>query len=271
MALPEKAGPAARRTFPRKKACAGGVTPKAMALFDYDISHLVRRTCRKVKVTRPGKNAFFIKNTNPLCYITRRPELDAFSLDQAKTAGCRFEKIDKITGLEQNRCGVRLTLVQNGEPICHTSRYLIGADGANSKIQRLTGAGVRPVIKLPALEADVSVPYASQYPMELDFSRKISGYYWVFPRKHHVNIGIFSASPNGRLSQEMLVRYARSRFGRDMLANIKGYPIATCRGPVTPGSGRVLLAGDAAGLAEPLLGEGDLRGPEIRGIVRPGN
>ena len=60
-----------RRTFPRKKACAGGVTPKAMALFDYDISHLVRRTCRKVKVTRPGKNAFFIKNTNPLCYITR--------------------------------------------------------------------------------------------------------------------------------------------------------------------------------------------------------
>ncbi|MDQ1270991.1 MAG: binding 3 protein [Thermodesulfobacteriota bacterium] len=245
-----------RKDFPRKKACAGGITPKAMALFPFDISCLIRRTCREVKIIRPGNASFTVKAKAPLCYITKRMDLDAYSLEKAVQAGCRFRKIGRIIRLDQDDCGVNLTLSSDGKTDILRAGYLIGADGANSKIRRLIGGQKSRIIKLPALEADVPVKNAGLHPMTFDFSRDIQGYYWIFPRKTHVNIGIFSAMPNGTMNRDLLKNYAEDRLKTDILTNVKGYPIATSYGKVHLGTGRVLLAGDAAGLAEPLLGEG---------------
>jgi len=245
-----------RKNFPRKKACAGGITPKAMALFPYDISGLVRRTCREVKIIRPGNDSFIVKARDPLCYITKRMDLDAYSLGKAEQAGCRFRKIDRIIRLDQDDHGVSLALSRDGKTDVVRAGYLIGADGANSKIRRLISAQRSCIIKLPALEADVPVTNAGFYPMTFDFSREIRGYYWIFPRKTHVNIGIFSARTNGTMNRALLKSYAVDRLKTDTLTDVKGYPIATSCGRTHLGTGRVLLTGDAAALAEPLLGEG---------------
>lgn len=245
-----------RKNFPRKKACAGGITPKAMNLFPFDISRLVRRTCRKVKIIRPGNASFIVTAKTPLCYITKRMDLDVYSLGKAVQAGCRFRKIDRIIRLDQNDHGVSLTLSCDGKTDIIRAGYLIGADGANSKIRRLISGQRSGIIKLPALEADVPVKNAGLHPMTFDFSRGIRGYYWMFPRKTHVNIGIFSAHPNGTMNRTLLKNYAKEQLKTDTLTDVKGYPIATSCGRTHLGTGRVLLTGDAAGLAEPLLGEG---------------
>ncbi len=245
-----------RKNFPRKKACAGGITPKAMVLFPFDISCLVRRTCREVKIIRPGNASFIVKAKDPLCYITKRMDLDAYSLEKAVQAGCRFRKIDRIVRLDQDDHGVSLTLSCDGKTDIVRAGHLIGADGANSKVRRLISGQRSCIIKLPALEADVPVKNAGLHPMTFDFSRDIQGYYWIFPRKTHVNIGIFSALPNGTMNRDLLKNYARDRLKTDILTDVKGYPIATSYDRAHLGTGRVLLTGDAAGLAEPLLGEG---------------
>ncbi|MCG8548872.1 MAG: geranylgeranyl reductase family protein [Desulfobacterales bacterium] len=245
-----------RKKFPRKKACAGGITPKAMAIYPFDISSFVRRICREVKIVRPGRASFTVRANTPLCYITKRMDLDGYSLGKAVQAGCRFRNIDKIIRLDQDDHGVSLTLSCAGKTDIVRSAYLIGADGANSKIRRLIGGQKSSIIKLPALEADVPVKNAGAYPMTFDFSREINGYYWIFPRKNHVNIGIFSARPTGTMNRDLLRMYAGEQLGTDVLTGVKGYPIAISSGRAHPGTGRVLLAGDAAGLAEPLLGEG---------------
>ncbi|WDP89078.1 MAG: geranylgeranyl reductase family protein [Desulfobacter sp.] len=246
-----------RRDFPRKKACAGGITPKAMGLFPYDISHLIVRTCRKIVFRPPGGRAFPITaGGSPLCYMTQRQDLDAYALDRLTAAGGRFLKIEKIISLDQDNRGVGGQVICGGRRRRFRARYLIGADGANSRVRELLGRSLGNIARYPALEADVRVDRPGAFAPEFDFSRGIAGYYWIFPKGDHVNIGIYGASPNVSVNRRLLVDYARERLGSETLENIKGYPIAVGGGRACAGIKRILLAGDAAGLAEPLFGEG---------------
>ena len=70
-----------------------------------------------------------------------------------------------------------------------------------------------------------------------------------------MNIGLYSFSSE-KLTKHKLTRYAFSKFGYDDIEHVRGYPIGTGGWNYTPNRKRILLAGDAAGLADPLLGEG---------------
>jgi len=245
-----------RHDFPRKKACAGGITPKAMALFAYDISHFVVRACREVNLRRPGGHVFEVKNAHPLCYMVQRRDLDDYSLNKVTQCGGRFLKIDQILSLDQSPEGVAVRYAcDSGDKTCR-ARYLIGADGANSRIRRLLGRPEISIARCPALEADVKVDRPEDFTMELDFSKGIPGYYWIFPKQDYVNIGIFGARPGVSMNRQLLGGYARERLGNDTLEAVRGYPIGTGYGRPCAGLGRVMLVGDAAGFAEPLFGEG---------------
>ena len=91
----------------------------------------------------------------------------------------------------------------------------------------------------------------------LDFELLPSGYAWVFPKKEHPSIGVLSARRRNARLQESLERYlALLGIHEPEKVERHGYVI-----PVKPRSGnlmrgRVLLAGDAAGLVDPVTGEG---------------
>ncbi|SMD12028.1 geranylgeranyl reductase family [Desulfocicer vacuolatum DSM 3385] len=242
--------------FPRKKACAGGITPKAMALFPYDISFLIHRTCHRVRIRRPGGKTFIIREKKPLCYMTRRQDLDQFTLNMFMKKGGRFQVSRKIISILEKPGHIDLCFMDHKhEKQSIQSRYLIGADGANSIVRQLTHSAFG-IMKYPALEADIPMDQPWKYPMEFDFSMGIKGYYWIFPKKNHLNIGIYSIAGHRGLTRKALARYARMRFGRTDMENIKGYPIGVGGFSESPAPGRILLAGDAAGMAEGLLGEG---------------
>lgn len=240
-----------RFAFPRKKACAGGLTPKAYNLFPYDISAQVRRVCHTVRVSRPNGRSFHIREDRPLCHMTRREDLDLLSLNKAVEKGAVFRQVPEIRSINEKKSCVE---VQAGQERFR-ALFLIGADGANSRVRRFVG-GKNFWTNQMALEADIRLDRVDQYDMELDFSRIRHGYFWIFPRDDHVNIGMYATvyGPGPRIG--LLMEYSASRFPSGRLTGVRGYPIGTGGCAYRPHTDRILLAGDAAGMAEPLLGEG---------------
>jgi geranylgeranyl reductase family protein len=240
-----------KTAFPKKKACAGGITPKALALFRYDIASLVRQACCSIKIRPRLGQPFVIQDENPLCYMTERWELDLFSLNMVQRKGAQFQVVKKIVSIEEKKSCIQ---IRTGDQLIK-SRYLIGADGANSIVRRMTHSLCR-VIRYPALEADIRVDRPGRHSMEFDFSMPGRGYYWIFPKGNHLNIGIYSTTGFPALKQRQLAAYAQRRFGTDRLHAVKGYPIGVGGYAHCPGTGRILLSGDAGGFGESLLGEG---------------
>jgi flavin-dependent dehydrogenase len=133
------------------------------------------------------------------------------------------------------------------------ARFLIGADGADSQVRRLVGQFDSRYSGL-ALEADAAVTMQGQE-ISFDFGVVSHGYGWVFPKRDHVNVGLYTWSPSVRLTPELLCEYAARRLGVD-LGPTRGHRLGIGGWEYRPTSRRVFLIGDAAGMVEPLLGEG---------------
>jgi flavin-dependent dehydrogenase len=140
------------------------------------------------------------------------------------------------------------------------ARFVVGADGAASPIARSAGFARAPRT-LPALEwevdakPDVFADFARR--TLFDFARDGDGYAWIFPKRAHLSIGVLAtrAQPRG-LPERLATRMRSLGLERFEPRARHGWPIPVEPRPGAPARGRVLLAGDALGLADPITCEG---------------
>jgi len=94
----------------------------------------------------------------------------------------------------------------------------------------------------------------------LDWGTLPGGYGWMFPKRDHISVGVGGPAA---LSGRMMKYYAdflnslEPGFGNNHQADsLRSWPIPTRakKGPLH--QGRVLVTGDAAGLTDPMTGEG---------------
>src|SRR6185312_4959842 len=80
---------------------------------------------------------------------------------------------------------------------------------------------------------------------------------WIFPKGDHVNVGVGGWESEGPRLREHLER-ACTGYGlpADRLESLRGYRLPMRLAGARSRSGRVLLAGDAAALVDPLSGDG---------------
>ncbi|HEU4759237.1 MAG TPA: geranylgeranyl reductase family protein [Dehalococcoidia bacterium] len=260
-----------RARFPRDKPCGGGVTLRAASAQDVDLSPVIERTVSGARFSLRLGASFDRRFRAPLTYMTQRCRLDAFLAEAAAAAGAGFHDGEPVRDIEiEPNGGVG---AQHAAPLpmtpavtvrtdrgAYAARALIGADGANGVVARAAGICTR-FEEAVALEGNVpcpaGIPEEWREVVGLDLGGLAGGYGWLFPKGDHLNVGVGAWKYAAFTLRPKLAALSRRHgFDPETLEGLRGHhlPVRVPGSPIA--SGPVALAGDAAGLVDPLSGEG---------------
>jgi geranylgeranyl reductase family protein len=240
-----------RAVFPRVKACAAGVTAKAFDAVDYDLSPAFDGRVSRFVCRLRGKDARAIDAARPLVGMTHREVFDTYLLARAVEAGAAFAPATKVEAIAEEPDGVRL--IGAGREI--RGRYLVGADGATGVTARALGVRAR---KAPSAEVllDRGTPRRHEdWSIVFDFAALPKGYGWIFPKARGASVGLGSLRPKAPGLRAQVERYAAGCGEPGAVTRFLGGTIPVARRGRAR-SARILLAGDAAAVADPFTGEG---------------
>ena len=242
--------------FPRDKPCGGGLTGRALRHAPCDVEsvveHVVDRFVLRARYGRCVKR----RSKTPLIRMTQRRRLDLHLAEQAAATGADFRDGVRVEDLALGEAGV--TAIVGGSPV--RASFVVGADGANGLVARSAELG-EGIVRGVALEANVRwgtldpVPYRETAWVELGVVP--GGYGWVFPKGDHANLGVGGWLDEGPRLRAHLDQLAREHgIDPGALADVRGHRLPMRRLGAPAARGRVLLVGDAAGLVDPLSGDG---------------
>jgi flavin-dependent dehydrogenase len=250
-----------RADFPRHKACAGGLTRKSLRAVRYSVEPVTRATISAITVEKNRDESATLASRSPVCAMTVRQELDHFCLRQTLAAGACFARIGAIESIEQAAASVTLRTAD----ATYSAPFLIGADGVHSRVRQLL-CGDHPswFHRGFALEASVIPDHGADSGLIFDFAPVRQGYGWVFPKRDHLNVGLYTESASEKIDRARLSAWIGQRYAGASLEHMTGQYLGFGAENAPPACGRIFLAGDAGGFADPLTGEG------IHGAVASG-
>jgi geranylgeranyl reductase family protein len=237
--------------FPRDKPCGGGLTGRAVKELPVDVTPVVEDVVRAFELRLRYRRRFERRSAVPLVRMTQRRRLDAFLVEQAAEAGAVFRDGVTVEGVTVGPDGASLRV--GGEPV--HGRVLVGADGVNGRIAREAGLGGGILYGI-ALEGNGPLPEGQAGRATVEIGVVPGGYGWVFPKAGHANYGVGGWAAEGPRLRAHLRRLC-VEYGVDdaTLTDVQGRRLPIRR-TSTAAWGPVLLVGDAAGLVDPLSGDG---------------
>jgi geranylgeranyl reductase family protein len=242
-----------RARFPRDKPCGGGLTYRAIRELPVHVDPVVEDVVDRFEFSFRYRHRFERRGASTIILMTQRRRLDAFLAEQASAAGAEFRDGAKVTAV-----GADGSVTVGGEKIRASTVVL--ADGVNGVASRSLGLETAYRYGV-ALEGNVPYRYARENRYRgravLELGVVPGGYCWVFAKGDHVNVGVGGWESEGpRLRDHLRRLCAAHGIAEDKVESLRGYrlPLRRQQDPLV--HGRALVVGDAAGLVDPLSGDG---------------
>jgi flavin-dependent dehydrogenase len=188
--------------------------------------------------------------------MVTRSELDAALCEAAVAAGAQVRQNATVRAVEQEDGTVRVRLADGSSVIARTG---IGADGSSGMTARHVGV-VFDQVDL-GLEVELPVDSRTQerwrHMVRLDWGPIPGSYGWVFPKDDVLTVGVIAERGQGEATRRYLADFVASLGLSQVTPRQDSGHLTRCRSAESAlMRGRVVVAGDAAGLLEPWTREG---------------
>jgi geranylgeranyl reductase family protein len=263
-----------KSSFPRDKPCGGGLPARVIKRYKYlEENALIDSYSYQIRLHSFSlKHKIDIEKNEPIVAMVLRNTFDEGLANLATRNGAVFLTGKPIKHIKISEEKTHLTLIDGTEIESH---YVIAADGIWGSFGKQLGIrqsskniGVCIVeeFPLPKTTLDQYLSEKRQVHIHLNF-QGVAGYGWVFPKAEHINIGICEfRQAIGPKKEKKNIKNIYENYLK-ILKETKLIPPTlqskNPKGGVFPTSpveqtslDRVLLCGDAAGMVNPLTGEG---------------
>ncbi len=247
-----------KRALPRYKLCGGGLTERAVRLIPFPIDGLAEDAARTAHIGVDYRTVHKESLDGTTIKMVMRDRFDAFLCRQASDAGARIRSGESFRSFSGSTC---LSISTDTGNI--RTRILAGADGVNSRTAKALGLQIKAK-RMAAVQGEVYPPASLMLDrfkgqVHFDFGVVPRGYGWVFPKSDHLSVGVLTTAGRIQNLNGWFRRYLSGKGLADTcrIDHFRGHPI-----PHSPkkesvfANRRGLVIGDAAGVTDPITGEG---------------
>jgi geranylgeranyl reductase family protein len=265
--------------FPRDKTCGDGLSPRALAVLD---EMGVLQSVNQAGFRMDEISVYAPKGTSVTTRVPERDDLPGYMLalprlllddlirERAIASGARFQGAVHVRGIEQLGNGVEVRGRSKSEAFVARARVAVIAIGASMGLLQTLGILKRRPEMTLAARAYFEDLQNIDGRFEFHFDGvPLPGYGWFFPLSDtsaNVGAGIrLGRNASGRKpmrAKQVLGQFLQLPLMKKRLATarqagpVKGFPLRTDFATAPTYDRRILLVGEAAGLVNPLTGEG---------------
>lgn len=246
-----------RAKLPRHKACGGGLTGNVRRFLDFDPGDVVENAIERTCFVFRGKSTVMLQPNGLHVEMVQRDRFDYLLARKAIEAGAELRDETGFKRMERANGVIKVTTSSG----TLTAGVVIGADGAASTVSRAAGLRIGATLG-SAIDVDL-VPRDGIFEKWkstaiFDFGVVPRGYGWSFPKGDFFSVGVGAAKkhfPDAKAQlQAFLDRHDCLASPKSTVMRAAPLPFWTHHEPLA--SDGVFLVGDAAGLVDPLSGEG---------------
>ncbi|NWF94751.1 MAG: NAD(P)/FAD-dependent oxidoreductase [Candidatus Thorarchaeota archaeon] len=260
-----------KQPHPRRKVCAGGFRSGLVDLLDFELSPAIERISCGAHLYAPSGTKVVCTKDMTTGYTAKRSVLDHFLLKKAEEAGAEVTSGVEVIDVTESSEAVT---VHCSDGTSHAGKYVVGADGVNSRIARASGIkrqwrddeiGLCIEAGVPMDQSEIlritHGPYDDdRVCIEIFFGGLQHGYGWCFPKKDEVSMGLGCLMPFAgglKAAWARFIQKFEERNGVKLDLSTQSAMRVPLKGPIKNTiTKRVMLVGDAGGFVSAATGEG---------------